>query len=122
MADMRRFLDYAGLEVLVAQILAGDAAALQAAKDYCDSLAGNYEAAGSVASAVAILEAAIAEAEGKITAIKDGESIDSFKDVEEALAGKQAVGDYATKAEAQAMADGKDEAIAIASSLPSAIA
>ena len=49
-----------------------------------------------------------------INAIKDGTSIDSFKDVEEALAGKQATGDYATKAEAQAMADGKDAAIAAA--------
>lgn len=31
-----------------------------------------------------------------INAIKDGTSIDSFKDVEDALAGKQAAGDYAT--------------------------
>lgn len=31
-----------------------------------------------------------------ITAIKDGETIDSFADVEAALAGKQAAGDYAT--------------------------
>ena len=49
---------------------------------------------------------------GAITAIKDGTTIDSFADVEAALAGKQATGDYATKAEAQAMADGKDAAIA----------
>ena len=34
--------------------------------------------------------------------------------LQDALDGKQAVGDYATKAEAQAMADGKDEAIAAA--------
>lgn len=39
-----------------------------------------------------------------IEAIKDGASIDSFKDVEDALAGKQAVGDYATKTEAQGYA------------------
>lgn len=49
-----------------------------------------------------------------ITAIKDGTTIDSFKDVETALAGKQAVGDYATKAEAQGYADAKDTAIAAA--------
>ena len=49
-----------------------------------------------------------------INAIKDGTTIDSFADVESALAGKQAVGDYATKTEAQAMADGKDAAIAAA--------
>lgn len=42
--------------------------------------------------------------EDAIKAIKDGESIDSFADVESALAGKQAVGDYATKTEAQGYA------------------
>lgn len=46
-----------------------------------------------------------------ITAIKDGTTIDSFADVESALAGKQAAGDYATKAEAKAYADAKDTAI-----------
>lgn len=49
-----------------------------------------------------------------IAAMKDGESIDSFKDVETALAGKQAAGDYATKDEAQGYADAKNEAIATA--------
>lgn len=49
-----------------------------------------------------------------IAAMKDGESIDSFKDVETALAGKQAAGDYATKTEAQGYANAKDEAIAAA--------
>ncbi len=47
-----------------------------------------------------------------VNAIKDGENIDSFKDVETALAGKQAAGDYATKTEAQGYADAKDTAIA----------
>lgn len=54
------------------------------------------------------------EAASAVTAIKDGESIDSFADVETALAGKQAVGDYATKAQAQGYADAKDTAIAAA--------
>lgn len=49
-----------------------------------------------------------------IAAMKDGESIDSFADVEAALAGKQATGDYATKSEAQGYANAKDEAIAAA--------
>lgn len=49
-----------------------------------------------------------------IDAIKDGTTIDSFADVETALAGKQAVGDYATKTEAQGYADAKDTAIAAA--------
>lgn len=47
-----------------------------------------------------------------ITDIKDGESIDSFKDVENALAKKQPTGDYATKEEAKRYADAKDAAIA----------
>ena len=41
-----------------------------------------------------------------------GHEIAEVAGLEDALAGKQAVGDYATKAEAQAMADGKDGAIA----------
>ena len=49
-----------------------------------------------------------------IAAIKDGTTIDSFADVETALAGKQVAGDYATKAEAQGYADAKDTAIAAA--------
>jgi hypothetical protein len=52
--------------------------------------------------------------ESAISAIKDGTTIDSFKDVEDALAEKQAVGDYATKTEAQGYANAKDEAIAAA--------
>lgn len=60
----------------------------------------------------------IATANGKITAnenaikaIKDGETIDSFADVEAALAGKQAVGDYATKTEAQGYANAAAKAV-----------
>ena len=49
---------------------------------------------------------------GAISGIKDGATIDSFADVEAALAGKQATGDYATKTEAQGYADAKDGAIA----------
>ena len=70
--------------------------ALTEAKGYTDTLAN-----GAVASNTSA-----------INAIKDGESIDSFKDVETALAGKQAAGDYATKTEAQGYADAKDSAIA----------
>ena len=64
--------------------------------------------AGEIARAKAAEEANA----GAISAIKDGTTIDSFADVEAALAGKQATGDYATKAEAQGYADAKDEAIA----------
>lgn len=71
-------------------------AALTEAKGYTDTLANG----------------AVANNTNAINAIKDGESIDSFKDVETALAGKQAAGDYATKTEAQGYADAKDSAIA----------
>lgn len=67
-----------------------------------------------LADHVALYEALLAVVNGHTTsigantsainAIKDGKEIDSFADVETALAGKQAVGDYATKAEAQGYA------------------
>lgn len=63
--------------------------------------------AGEIARAKAAEEANA----NAITAMKDGTTIDSFADVESALAGKQAVGDYATKAEAQGYANAKDAAI-----------
>ena len=56
-------------------------------------------------------DAAVKVNSDAITAIKDGAVIDSFKDVEDALATKQAAGDYATKTEAQGYADAKDAAI-----------
>lgn len=118
MADMRRFLDFTGLgiydEKIKAVISSGDAQALADAKKYFEDNKGLFEAAGTVSTAREALEKAIAAVDAKVDAITDGESIDSFADVEAALAGKQAAGDYATKAEAQAMADGKDEAIAAA--------
>lgn len=118
MADMRRFLDLTGLgiydEKIKLVISTGDANALAEAKKYFDDNKGLFEAAGAVATAQAALQAAIDAVDAKITAIKDGEEIDSFADVEAALAGKQAVGDYATKAEAQGYANAKDEAIAAA--------
>lgn len=81
-------------------------------------LANTYEAKGTAATEAGKVQDALDEYkeanDGVIAAIKDGTSIDSFKDVETALAGKQAAGDYATKAEAQGYADAKDEAIAAA--------
>ena len=132
MANTKKYvsLDKLGLydEKIKKVISDGDAASLASAKAYADGLAVNYESAGAAATAEANAIAAAktetdkqvkALADGQvktntdaITAIKDGTTIDSFADVEAALNGKQAVGDYATKAEAQAMADGKDTAIA----------
>lgn len=91
-------------------------------------LANTYEAKGEAAKVQTALDTyktsndavilehtnAIGANTSAITAIKDGTTIDSFADVEAALAGKQATGDYATKAEAQGYADAKDEAIAAA--------
>lgn len=103
--------------------LVGDTAvATQIANAIADlKLADTYEAKGEAAKVSAALEsykttnnAAVTANTNAIAGIKDGESIDSFADVEAALAGKQATGDYATKAEAQGYADAKDEAIAAA--------
>ena len=81
-------------------------------------LANTYEPKGKGAEEAGKVQGALDEYiesnDGVIAAIKDGTSIDSFKDVENALAGKQAAGDYATKTEAQGYADAKDEAIAAA--------
>lgn len=77
-------------------------------------LANTYDAKGAAAAVQTALNTYKTDNDAVIAAIKDGTSIDSFKDVEDALAEKQAAGDYATKAEAQGYADAKDEAIAAA--------
>lgn len=77
-------------------------------------LANTYEAKGEAAKVQTALDEYKTANDAVISAIKDGETIDSFADVESALAGKQAVGDYATKAEAQGYANAKDEAITAA--------
>ena len=73
---------------------------------------GAYDVKGAAAQALADAKAytdtlangAVKTNTDAIAAIKDGTTIDSFKDVETALAGKQAAGDYATKTEAQGYA------------------
>lgn len=70
------------------------------------NLANTYEAKGVAQSLVTALQnGAVASNTSAINTIKDGESIDSFADVESALANKQAAGDYATKADAQGYAN-----------------
>lgn len=117
-------------ELLKAKMAADDAAVLASAKEFASGLASNYDAAGSAATAEtnaiaaaktetttqvnALANGAVKSNTDAIAAIKDSDTIDSFADVEAALAGKQATGDYATKAEAQGYADAKDEAIAAA--------
>lgn len=94
----------------VATQIANAIAALDLANTY-EPKGKGAEEAGKVQDA---LDEYIESNNGVIAAIKDGTSIDSFKDVENALAGKQAAGDYATKTEAQGYANAKDEAIAAA--------
>lgn len=77
-------------------------------------LANTYEAKGAAKAVQGETTATVKDVEDAVAAIKDGTTIDSFKDVETALDGKQPTGDYATKAEAQGYADAKDEAIAAA--------
>ena len=70
------------------------------------NLANTYEAKGVAQSLVTALQnGAVASNTSAINAIKDGETIDSFADVESALANKQAAGDYATKTDAQGYAN-----------------
>ena len=113
--------DTAAIEAL--EELVGDTAvATQIANAITElDLANTYEAKGEAAKVQTALDeyketndAAVDANADAIAAIKDGTNIDSFADVETALAGKQAAGDYATKAEAQGYADAKDEAIAAA--------
>ena len=77
-------------------------------------LDNTYDAKGAADDVQSDLDAYKTANDGVIAAIKNGTGIDSFADVETALAGKQAVGDYATKAEAQGYADAKDASIAAA--------
>ena len=115
---MRRFLDFTGLGIYDAKIKqvisTGDANALAEAKKYFDDNKSLFEAAGAVKTAQELLQAAIDAVDAKVNGILDGESIDSFADVETELAKYQLAGDYATKEEAQGYANAKDSAIAAA--------
>lgn len=83
------------------------------------STEGVYDTKGSAAQALtdakaytdALANGAVKTNTDAISAIKDGTTIDSFKDVETALAGKQAAGDYATKTEAQGYATNAKNAV-----------
>lgn len=87
-------------------------------KNITDEAASIRTLAQGAADQAATNKNDIATANGKITAnenaisaIKDGTTIDSFKDVEDALSGKQAAGDYATKTEAQSYANTAAKAV-----------
>lgn len=77
-------------------------------------LADTYEAKGEAAKVQAALNEYKTSNDAAIAGIKTGDVINDFKSVETELGKKQAVGDYATKTEAQGYADAKDDAIAAA--------
>lgn len=77
-------------------------------------LADTYEAKGEAAKVQAALNEYKTSNDAVITGIKTGDVINDFKSVETELGKKQAVGDYATKTEAQGYANAKDDAIAAA--------
>ena len=103
-AQAKEYADAKDSAITAAQSKANDAYALAETKVTAESgkrlitdaeavkLAGlkNYDDTGVKANITANTNA--------IAGIKDGTTIDSFADVEAALAGKQATGDYATKA------------------------
>lgn len=67
------------------------------------NLATTYEAKGEAAKVQTALDTYKTSNNAVIDAIKDGAEIDSFKDVEDALAEKQAAGDYELKSDADAL-------------------
>ena len=83
------------------------------------STEGVYDEKGAAAQALVDAKAytdtlangAVKNNTNDISAIKDGTTIDSFKDVETALNGKQPTGDYATKKEAQDYATAAKNAV-----------
>lgn len=105
---------------------AGSAAAAEtAAKGYTDSemtrLVGDTPVGTQITTAITNLDLANTYAakvhthtKADITDFAHTHEISEVNGLQDALDGKQAVGDYATKAEAQGYADAKDEAIAAA--------
>lgn len=89
----RKYLSYAGLskydELIKALIESKDAAILAAAKEYVESLADNYEAAGSVASAKAELQALIDAVEAEIEKMNSGADAEGSVDYKIAAAKKE---------------------------------
>jgi hypothetical protein len=70
MAEIKKYLDATALGTLVEQIKAEDAKALQAAKDYSDGLATNYDEAGAAATAESNAKG---YADQKVGALADGQ-------------------------------------------------
>ena len=93
----------------------------QNAKDYVDGQLEDLVGDSSVADQIAALKLSDTYAakehthtKSEITDFAHNHEISDVNGLQDALDGKQAVGDYATKAEAQGYANAKDEAIAAA--------
>ena len=109
MTDIKKYMDLLATQELVAQIKDQDAKNLQSAKDYADSLAVNYDAAGSAATAKA---EAIADADAKVQALADGQ-VKLNKEAIERLNGDATTEGSVTKAiaDAKAVIDGDIDAV-----------
>lgn len=107
------FLSMPGMQDLLDGVFATDAELTNAIKEVKDLISALDERVTTAEGKIVTLEGKVEALEAgtyddtevrgliknnadAITAIKDGTSIDSFKDVEDALADKQAAGDYAT--------------------------
>ena len=75
---IKRYLDQTGLEALVGKIKSEDAATLTSAKGYADSLADNYDAAGSAATAESNAKS---YADEKVQALSDGQVTTNKNDI-----------------------------------------
>lgn len=89
-ATIKKYLDQAGLETLVAKIKALDADTLQSANNYANSLSSNYDAAGSATTALADAKK---YADEQVSALSNGQ----VKDNTDAIAA--IVADYLKKAD-----------------------
>lgn len=99
------------------EVLVGDTAVATQISDAIAALnlANTYDAKGAAAAVQSSLDSYKTSNNAVIEAIKDGAVIDSFKDVEDQLATKDAKGAAAQAlADAKEYADGKDAAIAAA--------
>ena len=99
MAEIKKYLDNAGLQTLVTEIKAADAKVLADAKTYAEGLGVNYDAAGAAATAKS---EAISHADTEIAKLADGQ----VKTNKEAIATLNGIGEGSV---AKAVADAKTE-------------
>ena len=113
MADtMKKYIDNLSAQELINQIKGADTKVLQDSKDYADSLADNYDVAGSSASVKSELDAEVSRAtakENELAASIEGVKITADKATEDI----SAINNTETGILAQAKADAKGKADAV---------